>query len=40
MKTLLRLKSLTGAVALGAALDHFLPDVRSLPEAVRVLQSR
>ena len=34
------LGALVCAVALGAALDHFLPDVRSLPEAVRVLQSR
>jgi len=25
------------AVALGAALDHFMPQVNSLPEAVRTL---
>ena len=34
------LGALVCAVALGATIDHFLPDVQSLPEAVRVLQSR
>lgn len=33
------LGALVCAVALGAAIDHFLPDVQSLPQAVRVLQS-
>jgi len=34
------LGALVCAVALGAAIDHFLPDVRSLPQAVRILQGR
>ena len=33
------LGALVCAVALGAAIDHFLPDVQSLPQAVRVLRS-
>ena len=34
------LGALACAVALGATLDHFLPDVQSLPEAVRAIQGR
>lgn len=34
------LGALVCAVALGLALDHFLPEVRSLPQAVRMLQSQ
>jgi len=34
------LGALVCAVALGAAIDHFLPDVRSLPQAVRILQGQ
>ena len=30
--------ALVCAVALGAAIDHFLPDVQSLPQAVRLIQ--
>ena len=33
------LGALLCAVALGATIDHFLPEVQSLPQAVRVLQS-
>ncbi|WP_201522702.1 hypothetical protein, partial [Klebsiella pneumoniae] len=32
------LGALLCAVVLGAALDRFLPDARSLPQAVRMLQ--
>ena len=34
------LGALVCAVLLGAAIDHFLPDVHSLPEAVRALRMR
>lgn len=34
------LGALLCAVLLGAAIDHWMPDVRSLPEAVRVLLHR
>lgn len=34
------LGALLCAVVLGATLDHFLPDVRSLPQALRVIQGR
>lgn len=34
------LGALVCAVALGATIDHFLPGVQSLPQAVRVLQGR
>ena len=34
------LGALLCAVALGATLDHFLPDVRSLPQALRAIQGR
>ena len=34
------LGALVCAVLLGAAIDHFLPDVQSLPEAVRALRMR
>ncbi|MDH6592286.1 hypothetical protein M2165_002175 [Variovorax sp. TBS-050B] len=37
-------KPLLGAVAcavlLGASIDHFMPEVRTLPEAVRMLRAR
>ena len=34
------LGALVCAVVLGATIDHFMPDVQSLPQAVRVLQGR
>jgi len=34
------LGALVCAVVLGATIDHFLPEVRSLPEAVRLIQAR
>ncbi|WP_442854063.1 hypothetical protein [Acidovorax sp. Leaf76] len=34
------LGALICAVALGATIDHFLPDVQSLPQAVRAIQGR
>ncbi|MBV7543562.1 hypothetical protein [Acidovorax sp. sic0104] len=34
------LGALLCAVALGATIDHFLPDVQSLPQAVRAIQGR
>lgn len=34
------LGALVCAVALGASIDHFLPQVNSLPEAVRLIQAR
>ena len=34
------LGALVCAVVLGATIDHFMPDVQSLPEAVRALQGR
>ena len=34
------LGALACAVVLGATIDHFMPDVQSLPQAVRVLQGR
>ena len=34
------LGALTCAVALGAAIDHLMPEVKSLPQAVRAMQGR
>ena len=39
MVALVRTVTETFGAALGAAIDHFLPDVQSLPQAVRVLRS-